>query len=174
MEYWATRWSARSFAHTAHLFACSVLLTSLTRSAALTRSLTSSLMRKRTIRWLFVLCFFVLAHSALVPEFCSETAFFISHFVCDICDAGIDGRTDRPTSGHPLIEKCANASHQDTATLWLVSWRDRHYQNTASRRLIWFFDVTTHLFKTLYPFVCLLISPSVRLSTHPSFVHYWK
>ena len=37
--YWATRLSARSFARTAHSFACSALLASLKRSAALIRSL---------------------------------------------------------------------------------------------------------------------------------------
>ena len=43
LEYWATRSSVRSFARTANLFACSALLASLARSAALTlaRSLTS-------------------------------------------------------------------------------------------------------------------------------------
>ena len=40
LEYRATRSSVRSFARTAHSFACSALLASLKRSAALTRSLT--------------------------------------------------------------------------------------------------------------------------------------
>merc|ERR1719259_67793 len=40
-KYWATRSSVRSFARTAHSFACSGLLASLAPSAALTRSLTS-------------------------------------------------------------------------------------------------------------------------------------
>ena len=39
--YWATRSSIRSFACTAHSFACYTLLALLARSAALTRSLTS-------------------------------------------------------------------------------------------------------------------------------------
>ena len=39
LEYWATRSSVRSFARTAHSFACSALLASLARSAALTPSL---------------------------------------------------------------------------------------------------------------------------------------
>ena len=38
-KYWATRSSFRSFARTAHSFACSGLLALLARSAALTRSL---------------------------------------------------------------------------------------------------------------------------------------
>ena len=42
-KYWATRLSVRSFTRTAHLFACSGLLASLTPSAALTRSLARSL-----------------------------------------------------------------------------------------------------------------------------------
>ena len=42
-KYWATRSSIRSFARTAHSFACSGLLASLTPSAALTRSLARSL-----------------------------------------------------------------------------------------------------------------------------------
>ena len=42
-EYWATRSSVRSFARTAHSFACSGLLASLAPSAALTCSLASSL-----------------------------------------------------------------------------------------------------------------------------------
>ena len=43
LKYWATRSSIRSFAHTAHSFACSGLLASLAPSAALTRSLARSL-----------------------------------------------------------------------------------------------------------------------------------
>ena len=39
VEYWAIRSSVRSFARTAHSFACSALLASLARSAALIRSL---------------------------------------------------------------------------------------------------------------------------------------
>ena len=42
-KYWATRSSVRSFARTAHSFACSGLLASLAPSAALTRSLARSL-----------------------------------------------------------------------------------------------------------------------------------
>ena len=42
-KYWAIRSSARSFARTAHSFACSALLASLARSAALIRSLARSL-----------------------------------------------------------------------------------------------------------------------------------
>ena len=42
-RYWAIRSSARSFARTAHSFACSALLASLARSAALIRSLAHSL-----------------------------------------------------------------------------------------------------------------------------------
>ena len=43
LKYWATRSSDRSFARTAHLFACSELLASLAPSAALTYSLARSL-----------------------------------------------------------------------------------------------------------------------------------
>ena len=43
LQYWATRSSVRSFARTAHSFACSGLLASLAPSAALTRSLARSL-----------------------------------------------------------------------------------------------------------------------------------
>ena len=43
LEYWATRSSVRSFARTAHSFACSGLLASLAPSAALTCSLACSL-----------------------------------------------------------------------------------------------------------------------------------
>ena len=43
LEYWATRSSVRSFACTAHFFACSGLLASLAPSAALNRSLARSL-----------------------------------------------------------------------------------------------------------------------------------
>ena len=43
LKYWATRSSVRSFARTAHLFACSRLLALLAPSAALTRSLARSL-----------------------------------------------------------------------------------------------------------------------------------
>merc|ERR1712002_165326 len=43
VEYWAIRSSVRSFARTAHSFACSALLASLARSAALIRSLARSL-----------------------------------------------------------------------------------------------------------------------------------
>ena len=45
--YWAIRSSARSFARPAHSFACSALLASLARSAALIRSLALSLTRSR-------------------------------------------------------------------------------------------------------------------------------
>ena len=51
IEYWATRSSVRSFARTAYSFACSGLLTSLAPSAALTRSLTPSLVGKRFFVW---------------------------------------------------------------------------------------------------------------------------
>ena len=44
-SYWATRSSARSFARTAHSFACSALLASLARSTALIPSLARSLTR---------------------------------------------------------------------------------------------------------------------------------
>ena len=47
LEYWATRSSVWSFARTAHSFACSALLASLARSAALIRSLARSLTRSR-------------------------------------------------------------------------------------------------------------------------------
>ena len=43
LQYWATCSSVRSFARTAHSFACPGLLASLVRSAALTRSLVRSL-----------------------------------------------------------------------------------------------------------------------------------
>ena len=43
LKYWATRSSVRSFARTAHAFACSGRLASLVRSTALTRLLTCSL-----------------------------------------------------------------------------------------------------------------------------------
>ena len=43
LKYWATRSSVRSFARTAHSFACCGLLASLAPSAALTRSLARSL-----------------------------------------------------------------------------------------------------------------------------------
>ena len=43
LQYWATQSSVRSFARTAHSFACSALLASLARSAALTRLLARSL-----------------------------------------------------------------------------------------------------------------------------------
>ena len=58
-----THCSTGSLARTAHSFACSTLLASLTRSAALARSLTlltPSLVGKWMIRWLFCLCFFFL------------------------------------------------------------------------------------------------------------------
>ena len=42
-KYWATRSSVRSFARTAHSFACSALLALLARSAALTRLFALSL-----------------------------------------------------------------------------------------------------------------------------------
>ena len=45
--HWAIRSSARSFARTTHSFACSVLLASLARSAALIRSLPRSFTRSR-------------------------------------------------------------------------------------------------------------------------------
>ena len=53
LKYWATRSSVRSFARTAHSFACSLT------------TLTPSLMGKWIIGWLFCLCFFF-DHSAVV------------------------------------------------------------------------------------------------------------
>ena len=43
LQFWAIRSSVCSFARTAHSFACSAMLASLARSAALTRSLAHSL-----------------------------------------------------------------------------------------------------------------------------------
>ena len=59
-KYWATRSSFRLFACTAHSFACSALFASLARSAALTHWLTPELVGKWKIRWLILLCFFML------------------------------------------------------------------------------------------------------------------
>jgi len=67
--YWATRSSVRSFARTAHSFACSGLLASLAPSAALTRSLARSL-RSLPRSWesvnFDVSISLILNHSALV------------------------------------------------------------------------------------------------------------
>ena len=71
-RYWATRSSVRSFARTAHSFACSVLLASLARSAALShlraRSL-HSLLSLWESEWLdgylFCVFFFILDQKAL-------------------------------------------------------------------------------------------------------------
>ena len=57
-EYWATRLSICLFARTAHSFACSELLASLARSAALTRLPTFSLLGQWIIRWRFFVFFF--------------------------------------------------------------------------------------------------------------------
>ena len=58
LQNWATSSSVRSFARTAHSFACSGLLASLAPSAALT-SLTPLLVGQCLIRLLFCLCFFL-------------------------------------------------------------------------------------------------------------------
>ena len=63
MEYWATRSSARSFARTAHSFACSGLLSSLAPSAALTQSLAQfahSLARGTVNYWIAIYSVFFL------------------------------------------------------------------------------------------------------------------
>ena len=60
-KHWAFRTSVRWFACTAHSFTCFALLTSLARSAALTRlhaRSIPSLVGKWMIRWLFILRFF--------------------------------------------------------------------------------------------------------------------
>ena len=67
-KYWATRSSIRSFARTAHSFACSGLLASLAPSAALTHSLTRSLRslpRSWESEFLMSQNDLVLSHSAL-------------------------------------------------------------------------------------------------------------
>merc|ERR1719334_1541732 len=74
-ECWATRSSVRSFAHTAHLFACSGLLASLAPSAALTCSLVRShrsfVRLLRTARFARALrCAHLFARS-LTPLICS-------------------------------------------------------------------------------------------------------
>ena len=71
LKYWATRSSVRSFARTAHSFACSALLALLVRLAALTHLLAHSLCllpRSWDSEWLdgYLFCVFsVLAHSAI-------------------------------------------------------------------------------------------------------------
>ena len=66
-KYWATRSFVRSFARTAHSFACSGLLASLAPSAALTRSLACSLHSlARSIAIYSILCIFsILDHDGL-------------------------------------------------------------------------------------------------------------
>ena len=66
-KYWAAHSSVRSFARTAHSFACSGLLASLAPSAALTRSLASSLRslpRSQESEFLMSQNDLVLSHSA--------------------------------------------------------------------------------------------------------------
>ena len=68
-KYWATRSSVRSFARTAHSFACSRLLASLAPSAALTRLLARSLRslpRSWESEFLMSQNDLVLSHSALL------------------------------------------------------------------------------------------------------------
>ena len=68
-KYWATRSSVRSFARTAHSFACSGLLASLAPSAALTRLLARSLRslpRSWESEFLMSQNDLVLSHSALL------------------------------------------------------------------------------------------------------------
>ena len=70
-KYWATRSSVRSFARTAHSFACSGLLASLAPSAALTRSLARSLRslpRSWESEFLMSQNDLILSHSAVVAE----------------------------------------------------------------------------------------------------------
>ena len=74
---WVTRLSICSFACTAHSFACSALLASLVRSAALT-SLTPSLVGKWMIRWLFFQCFFLFWTIVCLFYLASNAVFF--HF----------------------------------------------------------------------------------------------
>ena len=67
-KYWTTRSSVRSFARTAHSFACSGLLASLAPSAALTRSLARSLCslpRSWESEFLMSQNDLILSHSAL-------------------------------------------------------------------------------------------------------------
>ena len=60
-----TRSSVRSFAGTAHLFACSALLVSLARSAALTHLLAHGTVSD--LMAILSVFFFIVDHSAMVP-----------------------------------------------------------------------------------------------------------
>ena len=64
--YWATHSSVRSFARTAHLFACSGLLASLAPSAVLTRLLTCSLPSLWESEFLMSQSGLVLSHRARI------------------------------------------------------------------------------------------------------------
>ena len=66
LKYWATRSSVRTITLTAHLFACSTLLTSLARWAALARFLARSLVAHWMISWLFILWFFCFLFRTIV------------------------------------------------------------------------------------------------------------
>ena len=72
-KYWATRSSAHSFAHTSHSLACSALLASLARSAALFRSHR------------------LLTHS-LPSSWCS--GIFLSNFQCVLNHGGMTKKFD--------------------------------------------------------------------------------
>ena len=70
-KYWATRLSVRSFARTAHSFACSGLLASLAPSAGLTSALAYSLWslpRSWESEFLMSQNDLVLSHSGMVPQ----------------------------------------------------------------------------------------------------------
>ena len=91
-KYWATHFSVCSFAHTAHSFACSALLTLLTLWAShallpslvrlLAHPLTPELLGKWMIKWVFLLYFLsVLDHRAmdLLPASWSTSSNTVIH-----------------------------------------------------------------------------------------------
>ena len=99
LKYRATRSSVRSFARTAHSFACSELLALLMHHPALAYSLTSltpSLVGQWMNGWLFCLCFFLFSTTAQRPHvvdftqfiyrFCCFCHLFLVLFMADIID----------------------------------------------------------------------------------------
>ena len=103
IQYWVTRLSVRSFARTAHSFACSALLASLACSAACTRLLscfTNSLACGTVNDWMAILSVFfsILAHSVSVDERFWGTYPLLRHLLRHLLRP--------PQLSHPSFSRC--------------------------------------------------------------------
>ena len=134
VEHWAIRSSIRSFARTAHSFACSALLASLARSVALirslTRSLTLELMGKRFLSTEWTRRFHIIStHSAF---FFNKSVLSIVAFAFDVTEK-VKGRNVSRESAEESSEDCPSIpgkplSYISHTCRYLIS----HYKTDAN------------------------------------------